>query len=124
MKDTAVSSVIGEVLLIALVLILVPVVTVSLMNQVPEDRTPTITILMGSLNQTGYVYFYHKGGDWVRKENIQVFRNGSKIDSARIFLQNQTFDLGDKLGVSDITEGDSISIVVKNSVIFSGIARK
>jgi len=124
MRDTAVSSVIGEVLLITLVLILVPVVTVSLMNQVHEERTPTITILMGSLNETGYVYFYHKGGDWVRKENIQVFRNGSRIDSKRIFLQKQTFDLGDKLGVSDITEGDPISIVVKNSVIFSGIARK
>ena len=125
MKDPAVSSVVSEVLLIALVLILVPIVTISLMNQVPEDRIPTVTILMGPFNdQTKSLYLYHKGGDWIKKENIHVYCNGSKVDSRRIFLKNQTFDLGDSLGVSDIEEGNQISIVVKNSVIFSGIARK
>ncbi|WP_319579861.1 type IV pilin [uncultured Methanospirillum sp.] len=124
MKDPGVSSVVSEVLLIALVLILVPIVTISLMNQVPEDRIPTVTIQMGPLNDTGYLFFYHKGGDWIKKENVQIFRNGYKIDSARIFLKNQTFDLGDTLGVSDMSDGDKVSIVTKNSVIFTGIAKK
>ena len=120
-RDSGVSSVIGEMLMIALVLILVPVVTISLMNQLPEDRTPTVTIKMGPINSAGYVAFYHKGGDWIRKENIQVFRNGYKIDSARLLLLNRTFDLGDELGVSELTRGDNISIVTKNAVVFSGV---
>ncbi|MDD1727592.1 MAG: type IV pilin N-terminal domain-containing protein [Methanospirillum sp.] len=120
-RDSGVSSVIGEMLMIVLVLILVPVVTISLMNQLPEDRTPTVTIKMGPINNTGYVAFYHKGGDWIRKENIQVFRNGYKIDSTRLLLQNLTFDLGDELGVSELTRGDNISIIAKNAVIFSGV---
>ncbi|PKL59597.1 MAG: type IV pilin, partial [Methanomicrobiales archaeon HGW-Methanomicrobiales-4] len=52
-RDSAVSSVVGEVLMIALVLILVPMVTISLMNQLPEDRVPTVTIKMGSVSQSG-----------------------------------------------------------------------
>ena len=75
-REQAISSVIGEVLMIALVLILVPMVTISLLNQLPEDRVPTVTIKMGSLSQSGELHLYHKGGDWIKQEQLKITGNG------------------------------------------------
>lgn len=121
-KDSAVSSVISEVLLILLVLIVIPMVTISLMNQLPQDRVPTVTIKMGSLNSTGSLNFYHKGGDWIKKEDIQIIQNGIRIESWKRYYNKPTFDLGDKIPVPDIIESGNISFVVKNAIIFSGVA--
>lgn len=119
-RDAAVSPVLSETLLIALVLILVPVVTISLMNQLPEDRVPTVTIKMGPLDH-GSITLYHKGGDWVKKESMRITRNGMEIKNP---YEKRIYDLGDPLTIeSGISEGDKISLIVKNSVVFSGIAR-
>lgn len=119
-RDSAVSSVLSEVLLIALVLILVPIVTVSLMNQLPEGRVPTVTIKMGPLDDSS-VTFYHKGGDWIRKEDIKIMLNGNPV----LFPYNKvTFDLGDAISVSGVPEGGNISFIVKNTVVFSGVAHQ
>jgi len=75
MREDAVSAVLSEVLMIALDLILVPVVTISLMNQLPEERVPTVTIRMGPLIGDE-VIFYHKGGDWIKKSDIKIIQNG------------------------------------------------
>lgn len=68
-KDSGVSTVLSEVLMIALVLFLVPVVTISLINQLPEDRVPTVNIKM-DVNYSSdklLVTLYHKGGDYIKK---------------------------------------------------------
>lgn len=121
-RDPAVSSVISEVLMIALVLILVPVVTISLMNQLPEDRVPTVTIKMGTVSQSGELHLYHKGGDWVKREDILLMVNGNEDTSWKSGFLNQTFDLGDTLTLSGVTPGTSISLVVHQAVVFSGVA--
>lgn len=120
-RDSAISSVISEVLLIALVLILVPIVTVSLMNQLPDDRVPTVTIMMGSLDDLNITLF-HKGGDWIRTEDIRIQVNGEIIDSWRATYPSNTFDLSDRIIVTGIPEGGTIRVIAKNAVIFSGVA--
>ncbi|HWQ64070.1 MAG TPA: type IV pilin N-terminal domain-containing protein [Methanospirillum sp.] len=119
-RDPAVSAVIGEVLMISLVLILVPMVTVFLLNQMPEDRIPSVSIKMGSVSSSGEVYLYHKGGDWIRKEQIHVIVDG--IEKSTWEIPNQTFDLGDILSLKDVTSGNRINLVVHNAVVFSGVA--
>jgi archaeal type IV pilus assembly protein PilA len=115
-RDPAVSAVIGEILMIALVLILVPAVTISLMNQVPEDRTPTVNILMGPLDGNTII-LCHKGGDWVKKSDIKIMVNSKQIE----FNSSPIFDLGENISLNGINSGDEISFIVKNSVIFSGV---
>jgi archaeal type IV pilus assembly protein PilA len=121
-REKAVSSVISEVLLIALVLIMVPAVTVSLLNQLPEDRVSTVTIKMGTINSVEELHLYHKGGDWIKKENLKIMCNGVEDESWKNRFSNQTFDLGDNLPLSHIKPGTTVSLVAKNSVIFTGVA--
>lgn len=120
-RDPAVSVVIGEVLMISLVLILVPVLTVYLLNQMPEDRAPSVTVKMSPISQ-GEVHLYHKGGDWVKYGQIHITVNGAEKNDWKETFQNQTFDLGDNLTVKNVEPGSRISLVVHNSVVFSGVA--
>lgn len=139
-KEPAVTPVISEMLMIALVLILIPMVTISLMNQLPEGRVPTVTILMGvnvDTNTLQNVTLYHKGGDYVKKTDLQVrirTNHNGEIKEFGPYNSNfltpastkQVFDLGDSLTTSDINapleSGTTISVlfIVKNSVLFSG----
>lgn len=123
-KDSAVSSVMSEMLLIALVLILVPTVTINLIQQMPEERVPTVNIMMTPIDSSGTVSFYHKGGDWIKKEDIQIMQDGSRKDSWKDIYHNRTYDLGDVITVSDVESGKPISFIVKNSVLFSGVAHQ
>lgn len=116
-KDSGVSTVLSEVLMIALVLILVPVVTISLMNQLPEDRVPTVNIKMSPIIDGGEVTFYHKGGDWIKKSDIKIIQNG---EQKSFNYDKPVFDLGDKITVSGVIQNDRIDFVAKNSIIFSG----
>jgi Protein of unknown function (DUF1628). len=115
-REDAVSPVIGESLMIVLVLILVPIVTISLMNQLPEDRVPTVTIRMGQLIGDE-VTFYHKGGDWVKKSDIKILQNG---EQKTFTYDNPVFDLGDQITVSGVIPNVRIDFIAKNSIVFSG----
>lgn len=122
MQEAAVSPVLGEVLMITLVLILVPVVTISLMNQLPEDRIPTITIIMGPLNGSS-VSLFHKGGDWIHTDSIKIQVNGDTISSWKGKYSKSTFDLGDRIEIFEIPNQAVVSVIIKNSVIFTGVAQ-
>ncbi|MDR2855095.1 MAG: type IV pilin N-terminal domain-containing protein [Methanomicrobiales archaeon] len=117
-KDDGLSPVIGEVILIALVLILVPIVTISLMHQLPQDRVPTVHILMHT-DSTG-VSFYHKGGDYIRIDDMEIFVDDKNIGNYWKPSGKIVFDLGDKITIS-AQSGNRVSIVVKQAVIFRGV---
>ena len=119
-RDSSASPVIGEVLLIALVLILVPVATMSLMQQLPEDRVPTVHILMHS-DGSGMVSFHHKGGDYLRVDNMEIFVDEVSVrDSWKPGYQKLTFDLGDIISIP-AAAGSKIDIVTRQAVIFRGV---
>jgi len=118
-KEFAVSSVISEMLIIVLVIILIPVVTINLMYQLPETRVPTVTIMMTPLND-GKFQLYHKGGDTINGRDIKIIVGETEISLEEI--EKIPYDLGDKIPNKDIPgkSGDRVSLIIKNSVVFSG----
>lgn len=113
--DDALSSVVSEMLLIALVLILIPSVTITLMHQVPGDRVPTVNIKMTFDGNT--ITLYHKGGDFLIWNEVRVIQNDIMVTPN---YSKNIFDLGDSFSIS-AQKGDAIQIVTKKTVIFSGI---
>lgn len=77
-RNQAVSEVVGEMLMIGIVLILAAVFTSQLPNYLPSERSPTVTIMMNN-DTFGNVFFWHKGGDWV------------KVSDLRVVISNQTY---------------------------------
>ncbi len=121
--DDAVSPIISEMLLIALVLIIVPTVTISLMNQLPEDRTPVVNIQMDYSD--GSVSLYHKGGDYIQKGNIEILVNDKRLKPANLTYNSDTltFDLGDsvKFDIEGNNGKNIVIMVAKGTVVFRGV---
>ena len=139
-KDSGVSTVLSEVLMIALVLILVPVATISLMNQLPEDRVPTVTIKPDISSDS--IFFYQKGGDYVRNESIKLIIRAKDLankDKETIYTHmdfnitwkgNPTslFDLGSELTIKkdtiekkgvDFSKIKDVRFIAKNTVLYT-----
>jgi FlaG/FlaF family flagellin (archaellin) len=70
-RTQAVSEVVGEMLMIALVLILAAVFTSQLPNYLPSERSLSVTIMMSN-DTSGNVTLWHKGGDWVKVSTLKV----------------------------------------------------
>ena len=62
-KDDAATSVIGEILLMALVIILVSLFAASAFDLLPGDRQSTTDVSMSF--EGDKISFWHKGGDWI-----------------------------------------------------------
>ena len=130
-RNSALSPVIGEMLMIALVMILIPVVTITLLHQLPQDRTPTVTILMHV--ESGTVSLHHKGGDHISIDDIEIFVNDKKLDGRghgwkdtwKNSNHKLVFDLGDEIDLLGypVSSGTRISLVAKQAVIFRGVVR-
>lgn len=80
-SDNAVTSVVGEILILVLVIILVSLFATFMFNLPPGDREMVTTISME--NNTTHLIFWHKGGDcgssrtadsWKRDVKILFFR--------------------------------------------------
>jgi len=136
-RDSAVSPVLSETLLIALVLILVPIVTISLMNQLPEDRVPTVTII-GEKNSDS-LSFHHKGGDYIKKGDIRLIirsqgssgnkeaeYNGNDFDITWKGKKGEIYDVGSILTINEseikneieFSEINEVRFIAKNSVVY------
>jgi FlaG/FlaF family flagellin (archaellin) len=125
--ESAVSGVVGEMLMLALVLILVSVFAASAGNHLPDERTPSISIKMS--NTTGNVTLWHKGGDWVMKGDLSVIvmnETGAKrfTSSCPGFWMDpdtSVFDLGGTITVDHpVAGGEEVRLVTPRAVIFSG----
>lgn len=128
-REDSVSPVIGEALMIGLVIMLIPLVTISVMNQIPENRVPTVTILLDNTADT--LTLYHKGGDYLVKDDISVIIRHDNVDTTFRSWSDQVhystdaraFDLGDTLTITgiDLDTDDSVRVVTHNAVIFTGV---
>jgi FlaG/FlaF family flagellin (archaellin) len=131
LDDSAVSPVVGEMLMIVLALLLVSLFSVTLLGLLPSERGASVDIMMN--NSCENVTLWHKGGDWVRKSNLQVVvikdkqttTIGSSDDS--FILEGNSFDLGDTIVVKPdgitFDGGEIVRLVSGRSVIFSGVTR-
>jgi len=129
--DTGVSEVVGEMLMIALVVVLLSVFSAALYNFLPTDRDPSISIMMTSDRQN--ITLWHKGGDWIKYDDLMVII-GNKTDRTSfspgkgglILVPDKTvFDLGSNITITmpanQPLEGDeTVKLVTSRTVIYSG----
>lgn len=142
--DGAVSEVVGEMMLIAIVLILVAIFATSISALIPDERAPVVNIKMNwsyndELNQTT-IDLWHKGGDWVEVSDLSVMVIENETMAVTRYRYNdadypftlynatgyevsikQSFDLGDRLRISFDGIGYEIRLVTPRAVLFDGV---
>lgn len=127
--DAGVSEVVGEMLMIALVVVLLSVFAAALYHYMPPDRDPSVTIRMS--NDTRNITLWHKGGDWVKKEDLTIVI-GTGDTSTRIpwshknftlVPEKEVFDLGSNITVmmpNQLYGNESVKLVTPHAVIYTG----
>ncbi len=123
-------------LMIGLAIILVSVFASVLGNFLPSAHDPSITIIVTN-DSPQQITLWHKGGDWVRAEDLKIIFGDD--ETRQIFIYNKsftnkdrhfqlipkkdTFDLGSNITVTTtrtITGNDTVSLVTSRASIFSG----
>lgn len=102
-KDDAATSVVGEILLMALVIILVSLFAASAFDLLPGDRQSVVDVSMSYDKDAKTLSFWHKGGDWIAGDDLAVTvtdTNGTKHPVKQTSLKDfqdadkVVFDLG------------------------------
>lgn len=123
--EEAVSSVVGEMVLLALAIILVALFAASAFSLLPGGRDDVVDVVM--TNTTDTVTFWHKGGDWVEKDDLEVViigrdRSKETISSFTLDPDTRVFDLGSSLTVeTSLKKGDVVRLVTGHNVVFAGV---
>ena len=130
-RDDAATSVVGEILLMALVIILVSLFAASAFDLLPGDRQSVVDVSM-SVNNDNTLSFWHKGGDWIAGEDLTVTL--TKSDGTKSVLTQKSltdwegkekvvFDLGGCYTVSlpdPVPTGEvSIRLISSDSVLYA-----
>ncbi|ABN07703.1 Protein of unknown function DUF1628 [Methanocorpusculum labreanum Z] len=129
-KDEGITSVAGEMLILALILILVSLFAVSAFNLLPGERETVVDVSMNTSADT--LYFWHKGGDWVEGKDLTAVltptNGGEKIVLEKISLtdcfgnESSVFDLGGCYAVDLSTvpsESYSLRLTTAENVIYA-----
>ena len=134
-KDDGVSSVVGEMLLLAIGVILVAVFAASIMGLLPGDRDDHVDVAMDSNLSTKTLTFYHKGGDAIAEDELRVLvypENSVTPRSSIILSLNdstgtgaQVFNLGCVLEVSvpELASKDQVRLMTDNTIIYTGVVK-
>ena len=130
-KDDAVSSVVGEMLLLTIVLILTAVFAVSAFSFLPGDREDIVDV--DAEISDDRITFWHKGGDAVPKDRLKVsvYDGVNPRDVTVTSLKNyadvatSVFDLGGRytVSVSSLSTGDDIRLSTDRTIIYTGVVR-
>lgn len=129
-KDEGITSVAGEMLILALILILVSLFAVSAFNLLPGERETVVDVSMNTSADT--LYFWHKGGDWVEGKDLSAVltptTGGDRIVLEKISLtdcfgnESAVFDLGGCYAVDLSTvpsESYSLRLTTAENVIYA-----
>ncbi|HJJ48540.1 MAG TPA: type IV pilin N-terminal domain-containing protein [Methanocorpusculum sp.] len=123
-KDSAVSSVVGEMLMLAVVVILAGIFAVGAMSFLPGERDDVIDITADFFSDPNAVIFTHRGGDVVSASDLKVtvYRGTAKIDAA-YSISGTVFDLGNTIQLSKtlLQSGDEIRISTGKSIVYAGV---
>ena len=127
--DAGASEVVGEMLMIALVIVLLSVFSAALFNFLPTDRDPSINVMMSNDRQN--ITLWHKGGDGIKFEDLTVIvgnetnRSSFSYKSGNLILvPNKTvFDLGSNITVqmpTSLEGNETVKLVTSHTVIYTG----
>lgn len=127
--DYGLSSVVGEMLMLAAVVVILAIVSVNAQALLPPPRDPVVTVLVR--NTTDNVTFYHKGGDAVRVGELAVVVGKVRIThTSPSFLLNgdpvadpaDLFDLGDAITITRTPgENEPVRLATARAVLWSGV---
>ncbi|MEG3055909.1 MAG: type IV pilin N-terminal domain-containing protein [Methanoculleus sp.] len=131
-QDDAISSVVGEMIMITLVIILVALFATSAFSMIPGGREVNVDVVMKNVSGDTTVVFWHKGGDWVEGKDLVVVvigEEGKRTEYTDFSLfgadgkPKDTFDLGGRLVVEEVElkSGDIMRLVTQKTVIYSGV---
>lgn len=124
---SAVSEVVGEMLMIALVVVLISAFSATLYTILPSDRDPGVTILMTNDRQN--ITLWNKGGDFVKNESLTViisnetYRRSFGPGAFTLDPDKPVFDLGSSITVrmpSDLEGDETVRLVTARAVIYTG----
>lgn len=143
-SEDAVTSVVGEMLMIAISIVLVGIFAITAYALVPDERTQTITVGydFSGISSDHKLVFWHKGGDWIEASELTLTitdDSGHKypalyadvydpiIDSNghETFKKVNTFDLGGKAefiltGISlSSGKGYSLRLLGKDGILWA-----
>ena len=131
-REHGVSEVVGEMLMIGLVILLIGIFAAALGTFLPTARDPSVSVLITN-DTSGNITLWHKGGDWIKSEDLTViisYPNDTlkKIPASDltnfIMVPNKTvFDLGSNITVKTggiLMGNETISLVTPHARIFSG----
>ncbi|MDD1719378.1 MAG: type IV pilin N-terminal domain-containing protein [Methanoregulaceae archaeon] len=143
--DNAVSEIVGEMLMLAMVLILLGIFSASVSNYLPEPRDPSVTIMIRYQENPAdpgqnVLNLYHKGGDLVRSSDLSIVLENAiggeqdyvtllKVESPGVQIipagDPEVFDLGDSLRVTNETgcippDLRTVRVSTPHAVIFTG----
>lgn len=134
-SDSAVTSVVGEMLILVLVIILVSLFATSAFNLLPGDRETVTTVSMET--NTTHLIFWYKGGDWVDKKDLTIMvtpRDDGNLTLLTIegvfdYAGNpvEVFDLGGSVTarLSDLMSGVyEMRVATPRNIIYAGEYKK
>ena len=129
-RDDAVSSVVGEMLLLTIALILTAVFAVSAFSFLPGDREDIVDV--DAEISVNTITFWHKGGDAVPKDQLTaavydgVTPKTVTVTSLKNAAGDDTavFDLGGcyTVSVTGLTSRDEIRLSTDRTIIYTGVA--
>ncbi len=133
-QEDAVSTVVGEMLLLVIALVLTSVFAVSILGLIPGDREEVVNVGMNASVATGTIQLWHKGGDWIENGTltVSVYNGTNKFDKRNISeleCRNQTddrveiFQLGGYLAftVDSLSSRDEVRLSTQRTTIFAGV---
>ncbi|OPX69475.1 MAG: hypothetical protein A4E37_00466 [Methanoregulaceae archaeon PtaB.Bin056] len=125
----AVSSIVGEMLMLALVVIVIGLVSINAQSLLPPPREPSVTVLIEK-NGPGSVTFHHKGGDAIEAGDLKVLINGTEnatflLNGVEFTDPHVLFDLGDRIEAGKpggaLSSGESIRLATSRAVLYAGV---
>ena len=131
-RDDAATSVVGEILLMALVIILVSLFAASAFDLLPGDRQSVVDVSMKYDKDAKTLSFWHKGGDWIAGDDLTVTM--TEGDTKKTLEENSlkdwegndkvVFDLGGCYTVNlpdgyPTSEAVSIRLTSSDSVLYA-----
>lgn len=127
--DCGLSSVVGEMLMLAAVVVILAIVSVNAQSLLPPPRDPVVTVLVR--HTTDSMSFHHRGGDAVRVSELAVVVGEYRIThTSTSFLLNgapvhepaDLFDLGDVITIMRTPgENEPVRLVTSRAVLWSGV---
>lgn len=118
-QDTAVSEILGAILLISVVVIAIAIVGVMLYSQSTPKDIPNVNFMVGTDNKNN-LYLYHNGGDTLTLGSFSVIVDNARRDDYSVLNGGNQWSLGKNLVISNVPSATAHTVAVVYNQTGSG----